>query len=79
MDNSIHWKTGMDDIIHSKGEMDIYKGEFHVKASGNVKTVFELLSKMGIQGRTHYGTSLLKCLIFSQTGCFVVQQRCANT
>ena len=33
-DNSVHWKTGMDDIIHSKGNMKIQQTEFHVKAVG---------------------------------------------
>lgn len=34
MDNSIHWKTGRHDIIHSKGGLDIKQAEIHVKTTG---------------------------------------------
>ena len=36
MDNSVHWKSGVDDILHSKGTLRIDSSEFEVKASGEL-------------------------------------------
>ena len=51
-DNSVHWKTGMDDIIHSKGDMTIQQAVFHVKAKGYerlIKTMEFFLNRENFQ------------------------------
>ena len=53
MDNSIHLKTGMDDIVHSKGIMVITKGEFHVKAIGMKMSFLSVRTKVQ-EKHTHY-------------------------